>query len=541
MKNIEQSIDALKKPTDGPLSYFISNAEKLKKPNVEKTSENAQKMVTDLLVKNPNINAQTFLNLLKKEGINFVIDKSLIEKPPGENQTQADSASSFPQMLRDKGSQFKQSNVGNVVQLKFLETDAKPADPLIGFTRFKTILIQEGIGNMRDAFYYTKEALKSAMSVFEGKKIFADHPTDIEETTRPERSVRDVLGHFENVQYVENEGRGALEAEVVIPPDPPFQWARSLMGHAVEYSKKYPDKDFIGLSINATGDANEEPIDKVIAQAPQGCVQKLNEAKAKGISSVKLVYIIADAVSTDLVTEAGAGGRILDMLENNKGEKKMEDIAKHDDEMQDVELIKKMLKKYLGDETDATVEECNVAKEAQKAFGEMGYSEEEAEKAAVHALKLSKHMASKKENEEAKKENEEVKKVEESKEVEESASLPIQKKESAKEVELQKEILKLRGQLASFTESEKKLELAKYLDKKCADSKLPSSITKGIKESIKSAKTKESVDELFNIFMEGYKSRKVSSDTDFKSIISTEKTDVAAGSKKSISFGGIEI
>jgi hypothetical protein len=81
-------------------------------------------------------------------------------------------------------------------------------EPQIDFTdeavktgaRFRVALIQEGLGNLRDGFYYTKQALESAVPAFEGKKAYADHPSRSEESDRPERSVRDIVGHYENLK-----------------------------------------------------------------------------------------------------------------------------------------------------------------------------------------------------------------------------------------------------------------------------------------------------------------------------------------------------
>ena len=51
---------------------------------------------------------------------------------------------------------------------------------------------------------------------------------------------------------------------------------------------------------------------------------KLAEAKENGIESVKVVRKIKSAVSCDLVTEAGAGGKILNFIEggNHNGKKR---------------------------------------------------------------------------------------------------------------------------------------------------------------------------------------------------------------------------
>lgn len=227
-----------------------------------------------------------------------------IQAKYAKHKKEADSASAFPQMVRETSIKILPAN--------FRES---ASDDGIGPTRFKCILIQEGLGNFGDAYYYHRSALESAVPVFTGAKIYADHPSTLEEETRPERSVRDVLGHFENIQIESDKSeRAMLTGEVVVLPDKPYEWARALMRHAITHAEKFPDKDFIGLSINASGDANEAPIEQVMKDAPASALPKLAEAKQNGIESVKVVTKIKRAVSCDLVTEAGAGGKIINVI-----------------------------------------------------------------------------------------------------------------------------------------------------------------------------------------------------------------------------------
>lgn len=239
-----------------------------------------------------------------------VMIKNQAPKPVVKNKTEADTTSSLVQLTRESNFNF--------TSFKFLENDASTgADPALPVNRFKTILLTEGMGNLKDCYYYSKQALETAVPLFEGKKIYADHPSKLDEQVRPERSVRDILGHFENVHLeVNKDGQSILVGDVVIPMDEPFLWARSLMGHAVTYAKKYPDKDLVGLSINAGGDAEDVGIDQLIEMGvPDGSLPKLLKAKEEGNENVKIVTVIAEATSCDLVTEAGAGGKILALLE----------------------------------------------------------------------------------------------------------------------------------------------------------------------------------------------------------------------------------
>lgn len=500
-----------------PISY--------KKEEIPSSDNDSMAIINQLLVDNPDINAASFLNLLKSKGIQFSIPV----------QKEADTSSSFPQALRQDVVKQKES-VGAKFQLKFIEQNSSPQDKSVGFTKFRVVMLAEGMGNLKDAFYYSKEAIQSAIPIFEGKKIFADHETELEAEQRPERSVKDIIGHFENVHVEENDGQALLVADVIIPPDEPFLWARSLMGHAVEYSKKFPGQEFIGLSINATGSADEKPIDEVRKIAPKQAQIKLDEAKSNGIDIVRFVSKIEDAFSCDLVTEAGAGGKVLSFIERNKKmDEKKEQAQDHSDEQQDIELIKKMISKYMGDGPEASPEECNMTKEAYEAYKEMGVKEEEAEEKAVSALKLSRHMASKKkesEEAEAKKEAEEKK---ESDEKDPSKLAP----ESEKAIEsLRAEILKLKGELSKFHESQKENELVNYIDKKCKESKLSVDVTKKFKESLGKVKSKEQIDTMWKVFIEGYNSQPSKPKIDWAYVTTPEK-ETLVERKSKFDFSGI--
>lgn len=224
---------------------------------------------------------------------------------------EADSSSGFPATLAAKS---KESNI-SIIASRFREASGGQASPSI----FRVTLIKEGLGNFADAFYYTREALQSGVELFTGLKIMADHPTLEEEEIRPERSTRDVLGHYDNLAVEEDDdGCAILCGDVDTLDGDSFEWARSIMVRAVENSAKFPDKPFIGLSINASGGAEKMGIDDVIKQAPDAAKAKLLEAKEKGVEIVRVVQKLNRAVSCDLVTEAGAGGEILTIIEGDK-------------------------------------------------------------------------------------------------------------------------------------------------------------------------------------------------------------------------------
>jgi hypothetical protein len=484
---------------------------------------------TDLVVQNPGMSAPTLLNTMKANGLQ-VVDTTQALK------TEADSSSSMPAAVR-AGVRKESMNL-RFQSLQLLESAA--SDDGIGYTRFKTILIQEGLGNLRDGFYYTREALESAVPVFEGKKIYADHPSSMDEQTRPERSVRDVLGYFENVQIEEGkDGRTMLTASVTMLDDPHYAWARGLMRYAVNYSKKFPDKDFVGLSINATGDAEAVKLDDFAKESwiPETAVPKILRAKEDGLETVRLVNRITEAISCDLVTEAGAGGRILEMIEQEKKimakkstakvekkvleseEPKKDEVKKeasqqeqHDDEKQDAELIKSMLKKYVGGgDEGGELDESDVAlaKEMYYAAKEMGYEGEECEKAAGAAMKMTKHLAAKK-AESLKKESEE-KPGDEKKEAatEEAAAHPAEAadpaaetKEAASTDPRDTKILELTARLGTAESELRDIKLVAHVDRKCKESGLPNSLTTKFKEALGKPKTEKEIDDKLKLFVE---------------------------------------
>lgn len=193
---------------------------------------------------------------------------------------------------------------------RFRESDETAGQPTV----FRVKLIEEGLGNFRDMFFYTREALATACALFEGEKAMVNHETEAEAEERPERDVRDIGGHYENLSVDDDEtGRAYLGADLVIPAGASYDLLRSQMRHAITFNKKHPDKDFIGLSIAADGDAVEMPLDQFIKDAKfsKACLPKLRDAQAQGMAVVKPVNVIDKVDSCDVVTKPGAGGKIL--------------------------------------------------------------------------------------------------------------------------------------------------------------------------------------------------------------------------------------
>jgi hypothetical protein len=533
----------------GTEAFFPKNLEvkpelvdELKKPNP--ADEQAQKLLNE----NPQMPAATLLNSLKAQGIELVDQKANIE---------ATGTSTNAAVLRQQ-----ESNPLRIFSQASFKENAGDRNKGIGPIRFKVALIQEGLGNLGDAFFYSKEAIRSGIQAFEGKKCFADHPSRSEEHDRPERSVRDIIGYFQDVAVEENDDQSLrLVATLVMPPDPPFEWARSLVRNAALYNEKYPDQNLVGLSINASGDAAEIPYDDFIREydLPESCKPKLMKAREQGMQGVKVVSSIHDAISCDLVTEPGAKGKVLEILESEPGkemkmkakqnekkskieaeeEKKMmmaeeeeekvkasEDEAKqadgvepkdeeHSDEEQDKKLILDMIKKHMGDEGEMEMEAEEAAMGAYEAYKEMGESEDEAMKCAAKAMKLAKHMAAKSQCAES--EEEEKKEAEE--------ALPMKKKERE---------IKLEARIALLERELKKRELKETLDSKLKESGLGRAETDKLRKLIGEPKSEADIVKTITIFKEAFSARGESSEKG-SFFINPVKT-VAVAKKSKVSF-----
>jgi len=522
--------------------------------------------INKILADNPTMNAATLVNTLKAMGLAIVDQKDKVDA-----MKQADVSSGNLPVLRDgvkpkkkKEKKEKKQEAGikdRFVSARFIETTLGTSKASQTKNKFKVALIQEGLGNLRDGFYYSANAIAGAITAFEGKKCYADHPARSEEIDRPERSVRDIIGHFENVHVEENADESkALCADLVIMPDTPYDWARALVRQSVEFSAKYPDKDFVGLSINASGDAEAVNVEDFLKEGniPESCKPKIMKAIEQGLTQVRVVNNIRDAISTDLVTEAGAKGRVLEIIESKKEqsmakkdilpkeqeeemkqkhEAEQEDEAQdapagddHADEEQDKKLILDMIKKHMGDD-EMDEEESEAACAAHKAYGEMGYESEDAAKCAAHSMKLAKHMAAKQQEEEKKESEDESEKHESEDEAEKHESEDEAKKEAAS--------MKLEARVAFLENELKKRDLTVFLDKKLAESKLPRSVTDKIRA--KKMRSEKEVTEAIKIYVEAFKEAGLSLGGESKSkssffVTSTEKTVSTSAKGPKVSF-----
>lgn len=198
--------------------------------------------------------------------------------------------------------------------------------------------------------------------------------------------------------------------------------------------------------------------------------------------------------------------------------------GEHKDAGQDVELIKKMLKQYLGDDAESMSDEAqkemaSLGKEAYECHKEMGASHEEAFDSAGKALKLAHHMAKK--QSESKKEGSELadKKAVDKKDAvaakkdgkdadhddDGSDDTSEKNKESANVKELKTKLLEAEGRIAALESKTKKATVESYVDTKLKESGQPVSITKRFREAAGEIKSEKAFDQAWKVFLEGVK------------------------------------
>lgn len=129
--------------------------------------------------------------------------------------------------------------------------------------------------------YYTSEAIDSAAAALSrGTKIFLDHPSASEDRDRPERSLRDLAARIDGP--VTREADGVYAVMDVLP-------------HWVPVVASLASAGDLDLSIRA--------------------IAEFHPGEAEGRAGV-IVDKIIEYLSVDMVTEAGAGGRVLELIES---------------------------------------------------------------------------------------------------------------------------------------------------------------------------------------------------------------------------------
>jgi hypothetical protein len=154
-------------------------------------------------------------------------------------------------------------------------------------------LIRAGLGNQKDKNFYPPETLKRSVGMFNGLRAYADHPDSVSEEIQPERSIRDMVGVYENAHF-DNDAQ-SVRADLRILRH------QSWLSEAIDELIDAGHGDKIGLSINGRGET--EPARRHLEEA--GGEVEVNELKR-----------FIELRSTDVVTEAGAGGGFSELLES---------------------------------------------------------------------------------------------------------------------------------------------------------------------------------------------------------------------------------
>jgi outer membrane murein-binding lipoprotein Lpp len=151
-------------------------------------------------------------------------------------------------------------------------------DPASGKGIWRVCLIEADIQGS-SGYYPADVLIRDGATAFpSGTHIYFDHPTETEEAERPERSVRDLAGYLlDDAAFEDGKDGKGLFSRVQFTEN-----ARSLVQEL---------NNVIGLSIRAAGQIEETPSGRIVRQ-------------------------ISEGLSVDLVTRAGAGGRLVTMTES---------------------------------------------------------------------------------------------------------------------------------------------------------------------------------------------------------------------------------
>ena len=220
-----------------------------------------------------------------------------------------------------KGTVWQETEDARVPILNFVNlTEAQIDDK----DRATVIVIKPGFNATEDR-YYPAEMLKRDFGIFEGAKMFADHPTEAEDKELPERSIK--ASWVAVLKDVKVDEVGVVTGVAVIIEG----WLKEKLGNL-------RDKGLLsemGISINAIGKASKETI----------------EGK-----DTLVIEELTGVRSVDFVTEPGAGG-IVTLYEVDRSN--------------DIDLVSlSVLKEHRPDLVkliEATVRE-EIAKEVRKAM-----------------------------------------------------------------------------------------------------------------------------------------------------------------------------
>ena len=172
--------------------------------------------------------------------------------------------------------------------------------------RATVIVIKAGF-NADKSRYYPAEVLKRDYGIFEGQKMYADHPTETEDKELPERSIKPG-GWVATLKDVTCDENGTVTGVADIIED----WLMKKLANL-------RDKDMLsemGISINAYGDASKSTIDgtkTIVIERLKGArsVDFVTEPGAQGIVTL---YEAIRSNDIDLIDEATLKERRPDLV-----------------------------------------------------------------------------------------------------------------------------------------------------------------------------------------------------------------------------------
>jgi hypothetical protein len=145
-------------------------------------------------------------------------------------------------------------------------------------------LIREGFGNKRDGHYYSADVLKEAADQFVNAQMFENHldPETEKKLGGLPRKPSELLGRIRETWIdKDDDGNTVIRGKASVSQP----WAWNMIEH---------DPELLGVSINARG------------RSRVGMVEGQEAKIVEGISSVR---------SVDWVTKAGAGGKVVALME----------------------------------------------------------------------------------------------------------------------------------------------------------------------------------------------------------------------------------
>lgn len=257
----------------------------------------------------------------------------------------------------------QKKNCASVISLQEAQWDSKKG-------RLQLRVIEAG-HNKSGTRYYGAEMLRRDAARFGGVKMFANHQTEQEERQRPEGSLHNWVGNVLETWF-----------------DPT---ARAVLGKAVVHDDSFKRKldrlaehqllAEMGVSIRAVGEGRETQVDGRRTYA---------------------VERIADVLSVDFVTYAGAGGRIEALESAGQAEGNYNRRDGNMDSKQAQAQLKENLKRIFLDEgvpeeeaerraqlaaeTEEEVETAKLKQSFQRSFMQEGWSAEQAERMAGDAV-----------------------------------------------------------------------------------------------------------------------------------------------------------